>query len=163
MEAQGGNRCQECGAVLPASGDCWTRLHELLEIELRVLPALEPEHGKRAHFFAVSTYQLQHPSRLTPESLGFLRTAVGTMIGPTPPPVAQLRRRVSRLADGPQKVGRSGPPGDRSHVDGRWPRTWSVTANDVAQLPDRQYPGAVRQWAATTLAEIDAALADDPE
>lgn len=153
--------CPECGAALPESGDCWTQLHELLEIETRVLPVLDAEAGKRAHFFAVATYQLQHPSRLTREALDGLRAGVSEMAGPSPRPIAHLRREVGRFAAGPRRVTRSAA-GGRSHVDPRWPRSWPMTALDVTRQADAAYPEAVARWAAATLEAIDAGLADSP-
>ena len=50
--------CPECGAALPADGDCWSRVNDLLEIELRALTLLDTEAARRAHFFAIATYQL---------------------------------------------------------------------------------------------------------
>ncbi|MEU7799558.1 DUF5946 family protein [Micromonospora arborensis] len=152
-------RCPECGGALPATGDCWTRLHELLEIETRVLPALEPEAGMRAHFFAVATYQLQHPSRLTRETLDRLHAAVDEMTGPGAPPIAHLRREMGRFAAGSRKVTRSAPPTDRSHIDKRWPVSWSVTAQGVTERPESEYPDAVGRWAVATLADLRVALA----
>lgn len=147
---------------LPATGDCWTRLLDLLEIETRVLPTLELEPGKRAHFLAVATYQLQHPYRLTQESVDGLRAGVAEMTGPAARPLENLRQEVGKFASGTQKVARSAPPGDRSHIDQCWPTSWSVTARDVAEGPDPEYPAAVGRWAVATLADLDAALTTTP-
>ncbi|MEU4476006.1 DUF5946 family protein [Micromonospora sp. NPDC023888] len=159
MNATRTDRCAECGAAVPTSGDCWTRLHELLEIETRVLPSLDPEAGMRAHFFAVATYQLQHPSRLTREALDRLHASVDEMTGPAPPPIARLRRDMGRFAAGSQKVTRSAPPSDRSHIDARWPVSWSVTAQDVTERAESEYPDAVGRWAVATLADLRVAMA----
>jgi hypothetical protein len=163
VNATNADICAECGAALPAGGDCWTRLHELLEIETRVLPALEPEAAMRAHFCAVAAYQLQHPSRLTRETLDRLRTGVSEMTSPSARPVEHLRRELGRFAAGSKKVTRSAPPGDRSHIDQRWPTSWSVTARDVTQRPDPEYPDAVNRWARAALADLDAAMAVDSQ
>lgn len=161
MDATNADICPECGAALPVGGDCWSRLHELLEIETRVLPTLEPEAAQRAHFFAVAAYQLQHPSRLTRETLDRLRTAVSEMTSPSARPIEHLRREMGRFAAGSKKVTRSAPPGDRSHIDQRWPTSWSVTARDVTKRPDPEYPDAVTGWAVATLADLDTAVAVD--
>ncbi|MCH1883277.1 DUF5946 family protein [Agrococcus sp. ARC_14] len=149
--------CPECGTTLPASSECWSRLHELLEIESRVLPGLGPAVGKRAHFFAVATYQLQHPSRLTRESVDWLRTGVREMLEPTGTTTDRLRRRAGDFAKGSRRVSSAAPEGDRSHIDPRWPTAWSITARDVASQPDSAYPEAVERWAAAALADVDAA------
>jgi hypothetical protein len=142
---------------MPASGDCWTRVHELLEIETRLLPGLEPESGLRAHFFAIATYQLQHPFRVAADALAALRSAVAEMLADDARPIAQLRRDIGRTA-GRGKVGRQAEPGDRGHVDPRWPRTWSMTAADVVAVPDVEYPKAVVMWARKTVADLDEVL-----
>jgi hypothetical protein len=55
-------------------------------------------------------------------------------------------------------VGRQAEPGDRAHVDPRWPRTWSMTAADVVAGPDVEYPKAVAIWARKTVADLDEVL-----
>jgi hypothetical protein len=149
--------CVECGAPMPTSGDCWTRVHELLEIETRVLPGLEPESGLRAHFYAIATYQLQHPFRVAADALAALRSAVTEMLADDARPTAQLRRDIGRTV-GRGKVTRQAEPGDRSHIDPRWPRTWSMTAADVVAAPDAAYPEAVVRWASKTVADLDDVL-----
>ncbi|HEY9313197.1 MAG TPA: DUF5946 family protein [Williamsia sp.] len=145
--------CVECGAPLPASGECWTRVHELLEIETRVLPLLDTELGMRTHFFAVSTYQLQHPFRVAADALTDLGSAVAEQLADGARPIAHLRRGINRSI-GTRKVGRQAEPGDRGHVDPDWPRSWSVTAADVVTMPDDNYPNAVAEWARSTLADL---------
>lgn len=144
--------CVECGAPLPSSGECWTRVHELLEIETRVLPSLDSELGMRTHFFAIATYQLQHPSRVTADALPYLASAVAEQLADGARPVERLRRDVGRVV-GSGKVARQAEPDDRCHVDPHWPRSWSVTAADVAMKPDDEYADAVVEWASSTLAE----------
>ena len=145
--------CVECGAPLPTSGECWTRVHELLEIETRVLPSLDSESGMRTHFFAIATYQLQHPSRVTSDALTHLASAVSEQLAEAARPIARLRRDVGR-AVGSGKVARQAEPDDRDHVDPHWPRSWSVTAADVVMRPDDNYPDAVAEWASATLGEL---------
>jgi hypothetical protein len=152
----GATTCAECGAPLPDSGACWDRIAELLEIEAHVLDG--SESALRAHFFAISTYQLQHPSRLTPPTLDGLRTEVASMVA-APRPIAELRRDVGRRSRG-MKIS-SGTPGDRSRVDPRWPRSWPMTATDVVQRPAEQYVAAVGEWAAGTVEVLATAVPRD--
>lgn len=150
--------CQECGAVLPVDDDCWSRVNELLEIETRALASLDleldPEAGKRAHFFAIATYQLQHPSRVTLPNLERLRAGVAEMLAPHARPLEALRRDIARATNGAQRVTRRAPVGDRSHVPD-WPRQWSMTAADVIAAPDHAYPDEVARWARATLSDIE--------
>ncbi|RLV55703.1 hypothetical protein D9V41_09570 [Aeromicrobium phragmitis] len=149
--------CTECGAVLPPSGDCWTRVHELLEIENRVLPRIDAETAKRAHYFAIASYQLQHPSRLTPSAADGLLNGLRDMLSAGAPPIDAFRRAVGRQMAG-TKVGRDAAVGDRHHVHPDWPRRWGVTAVDVLARPDDAYPQAVTEWASACLRELDVAL-----
>lgn len=143
-------RCVECGAPLPSSGDCWTRIHELLEIEIRVAPTLDLETGKRAHFFAIATYQLQHPSRVQPEALAALRRGVAEMLQPAPRPIEGLRREIGRTV-GRSRVGRHASASDHTHVAAGWPTSWPMTAADAISRPDTEYPQATAEWARATI------------
>ena len=150
-------RCPECGAALPDTGDCWTRVHQLLEIEGRVLASLDPEDGMRAHFFAIATYQLQHPFRVTADALPVMRGALRDMLSDAPPPIARVRREIGRMASR-SKVGRDAQPGDRTHIDPAWPRQWTMTAETVVTRPESAYPETVRAWALATQDDLDRAL-----
>lgn len=145
--------CQECGASLPSDGDCWNRVYELLEIEGRALASLDPEAAKRAHFFAVATYQLQHSSRLTLPILLQLQTCVAEMLAPNARPIEEMRRDLSRTTNGSQRVTNRAPAGDRSHVPG-WPQQWSITVVDIVTASDNAYPAEVARWARATLHDI---------
>jgi hypothetical protein len=150
--------CQECGAPLPDDGDCWSRVNDLLEIEMRALAPLDLEAGKRAHFFAIATYQLQHPTRLTLPILNKLRTSVAEMLASNARPVEEMRRDISRATNGSQRVTRRAPEGDRSHVP-NWPRQWTMTVMDIIATPDHAYPTEVARWARATLGDIERAEA----
>lgn len=147
--------CPECGEPVPEGG-CWTRVHEILEIEQYALPKVESEEGLRAHFFAIGTYQLQHPSRSTVEALAVLREAVASMVE-SPRPIRDLRGEMRRHVRG-TRVGREAPPGDRTHVDARWPTTWTMTARDVIASGVDGYTSTVADWAAATVADLDRAM-----
>lgn len=147
--------CPECGTPMPEAG-CWSRVHELLEIEHDALPRIEFEAGLRTHFFAIGAYQLQHPSRSTGEALTALRGAVASMLE-SPQPVRDLRGQMRRHIRG-TKVGRKAPPGDHTHIDARWPTTWTMTARDVIASGVDGYPSAVADWAAATVADLDRAM-----
>lgn len=147
--------CPECGEPMPEGG-CWTRVHEILAIEQYALAEVEPEMGLRAHFFAIGTYQLQHPSRSTVEALTGLRDAVTSMVE-SPRPIRDLRGEVRRYVRG-TKVGRKAPPGDRTHVDARWPTIWTMTARDIIASGVDGYTSTVAKWAAATVADLDRAM-----
>jgi hypothetical protein len=131
-------------------------VNELLAVEIRALAHLDAEAGKRAHFFAIAAYQLQHPSRLTLPFLVQLRTSVAEMLRPYACPIEDLRRDISRATNGSQRVIRRAPAGDRSHVP-TWPRQWTMTVLDVIATPDDAYPDEVSRWARATLSDLERA------
>ncbi|WP_459549178.1 DUF5946 family protein [Nocardia sp. X0981] len=148
--------CPECGVEMPTDG-CWTRVHQLLEIEHRTLAGIDSELALRAHFFAIGTYQLQHPSRLTAAAVTNLRERVASMVR-SPRPIRELRRDMARHVRD-RKVVRDAPADDRGHIDPRWPVHWTVTAHDVVTADDdAAYPDAVARWAAATITDLDRAL-----
>ncbi|MEW4571526.1 DUF5946 family protein [Tautonia sp. JC769] len=71
-------RCSECGAPLTDGGTCIQHFHAMLLLEYEV--AADPEvtaggRGEVAHFYAVSSYILQHPEGMnyTVDALDDLR------------------------------------------------------------------------------------------
>jgi hypothetical protein len=136
--------CPECGGPVPQSGDCADRINELLEIESQLLDGSETL--LRAHFFAIATYQLQHPSRMTAQAREGLREQHAQMVR-APRPIAELRIDVRRKARG-VKVTKAQP--SRSDVPDDWPVTWPMTAADVVARPVAEYVRAVHEWAAAT-------------
>lgn len=150
--------CHECGAPLPADGDCWSRVNDLLEIEIRALAPLDLEVGKRAHFIAIATYQLQHPSRLTLPILERLRASIAEMLDPNARPIEELRRDMARVTNGSQRVRSRAPASDRLPVP-HWPPQWTMTVMDVIATSDHAYPTEVARWAIATLSDLERAKA----
>ena len=144
--------CVECGLPLPGTGECWTRVHELLEIESRVLVHRDPETGMRAHYFAIAAYLLQHPSRSTQPALDGLLDDVTSMLH-KPRPMCELRETVRRRHRG-VNVSRIATPDDRAHVASQWPTQWSITASDVIASAEDGYVESVQEWAAATVAQL---------
>lgn len=90
------------------------------------------------------------------EALTGLRDAVASMVE-SPGPIRDPRGEVRRHVRG-TKVGRKAPPGDRAHVDARWPSTWTMTARDVIASGVDGYTSAVADRAAATVADLDRAM-----
>ena len=63
--------CPECGASLDEGRDCRDYFHDLLGLEAEVPGG----PGPLPHFFAVASYNLQHPSQFAPDVLPGLRAA----------------------------------------------------------------------------------------
>ena len=158
--------CPECGAPLPAGETCTDIFNKMLALEWTVIgeigSGIPPEEFQssgpgrealRAHFFAVGTYQLQHPDRLEVSAvLGLWRSMEEMLAG------RATREDVLRNArdsfDGPKRVRRRDPGRDPSL--GAWPETWETTAADVCAVPPSDYIATVRRWAETTAAAIRA-------
>ncbi|QLY29971.1 DUF5946 family protein [Nocardia huaxiensis] len=147
------DRCPECGGVLPPSGVCADRIPELLEIEAQVLDG--SEDSLRAHFYAIATYQVQHPSRMTPQATAGMRAAL-TRMARNPFPISDLRREIRRDF---RAVKVTNPnPEDRSGVDSRWPCDWPITAADIVARPPSEYVAAVTEWARAATDLLDRAV-----
>lgn len=137
--------CPQCGAVLPADGDCWSRVNDLLEIETRALAFVDREAALRAFLCH------RHLSTATPIETdpAHPRATAGRYrrdAGANRPPVEDLRRDIARATNGSQRAARRAPAGDRSHVP-HWPGQWTMTVADVIAAPDAACPTEVARWA----------------
>lgn len=134
--------CSECGAPQLDALTCWEQLGALLAWEWQD-PAL-----LAVHFLTVASYNLQHPAQFTEEAIHGLQAAFIDHLE-RGVPVAELRRRVSRFAEGKTRV--------LKQATARQPRLrcWSMTIVDV-YLPDQPQGAAdrVRAWAATIRQEL---------
>jgi hypothetical protein len=143
--------CSDCGAPLPDSGVCRVYFYELLALESQVPGAA----GEVAHFFAVASYNLQHPSQFVPEALAGLRTAVADALAGEAT-IPELRRRAGAAAQGRAPViRRDGAP---DATLGAWPTQWPMTVRDVCEGSVDEYAQRVRSWAASVSATLDRAL-----
>lgn len=134
--------CPECGSPATDGLTCWAQLGAILAWEWQD-PALQAQH-----FLTVASYNLQHPARFTGEALAGLRALFvehleqGTRI-------AELRRRVGRMAEGNRRVLK--PERERRPVL----RCWRVTIADVYQAGHPEGAAErVQQWAAAIRDEL---------
>jgi Family of unknown function (DUF5946) len=134
--------CPECGAAQVEGLTCWEQLGVLLAWEWQD-PALQA-----VHFLTVAAYNLQHPAQFTDEALAGLQTNFVDHLD-RGVPVAELRRRTSRFAEGATRVLKKAAE--------RQPRLrhWAMTIADV-YLPDQPQGAAerVRAWAAVIRQEL---------
>ncbi|MGE5550144.1 MAG: DUF5946 family protein [Bacteroidota bacterium] len=145
-------QCPECGAPLPDGGSCRGYFHELLLLEAEVPGA----PGAMPHFFAVASYNLQHPSQFTPAILTRLRASLDDALAGRAS-IRDLRRRARYQADGPARVLRR--PGDVAAGEEQpglwnWPTRWPMTVADVCRVSPALYIERVRQWAAAVSATL---------
>lgn len=132
--------CTECGAPVRAGATCLDHFHALLVLE----GSFPGAPGSILHFYAVATYNLQHPDSvgLTTEALeGLRRNLADALDGKAT--VAELRRRARRDTDGPTRVRRR--PGDPPVEWYRAP--WPVNVTDVLSATAATYPDLVEAWA----------------
>lgn len=146
--------CPECGAALPEGAACRANLDALLGLEWR----LPGGPGELAHFYAVATYNLQHPQgmNLTAEALAGLRAAVRDALAGSAT-MDELRRRARRGNQGTARVTRRA--GD---TEVRWNvATWPMNVADVLSVEAEAaaYADRVTRWARSVLDTLDVAQA----
>lgn len=144
--------CPECGAALAPGRTCREYFHDLLALEAEVPGGA----GGEPHFFAVATYNLQHPSDFMPAALVGLRDTVADVLAGRAT-IADALRRARAATDGPTRVRRHADSAltDAEHELLRaWPRVWPMTVGDVVVVPPEQYAERVRDWAASTSAAL---------
>ena len=116
--------CAECGAPLPVGATCRDLFYELLVME----GAIAGAPGSILHFYAVASYNLQHPagSGLTAEVYHSSRLALADALDGRAR-LEDLLRRARRATDGPTRVlRRAGDPlPEQAHAG------WTTTVADV--------------------------------
>ena len=143
--------CPECGASLDEGRDCRDYFHDLLGLEAEVPGGA----GALPHFFAVASYNLQHPSQFAPDVLPGLRAAMADALTGRAT-VPELRQRAGQAAEGATRVLRR--DGEPSHALGAWPTQWPMTVRDVCAVPVDVYAEHARAWAASVSSMLDHAL-----
>lgn len=149
-------RCDECGASVPESGACMDFFHQMLLVEhqyIATLDAASSEQGKIAHFYAVSTYILQHPISMsyTVEALAGLRKNLAAHLAGRVT-LGQVLTETGRASAGPARITRRA--GDEVP---QWDvRTWPMTVPDVVAAGAPGYLERVAAWAASSLRALEA-------
>lgn len=149
--------CSECGAPLINVGACIDYFHAMLVLEYDV--AADPlvaagGRGQVAHFYAVSSYILQHPDSMNyhAEALGDLRRTIADHLDGRVT-LAALRPQIRRSADGPTRITRRA--GDKAP---HWPvAAWPITVADVVAGGVEGYCDRVAGWAASIIHMLDEA------
>jgi hypothetical protein len=150
--------CSECGAPLPEGGTCRDYFYELLALEAQVPGG----PGELPHFFAVASYNLQHPLQFTPEAVQGLRTAVADVLAGRAT-LDDVRRRVRYATNGPTHVlRRPGSADEESGSRAAWPTEWPITVLDVCRVSPEEYRERVRQWGETVSSALDEAARPEP-
>ena len=134
--------CPECGAPQAPELTCWAMLEALLAWEF------DDAELRAEHFSIVAAYNLQHPAQFTEAALAGLRAVFIERLDHALP-VADIRRRVGRVAAGSRRVLR--PESVRRPVRRRWAMTIADAYGDGDPVgaADR-----VRTWAASVRRQL---------
>lgn len=139
--------CSECGASLSDGRTCRDYFHELLLLEGEV--AADPaesagDRGEAAHFCAVSSYILQHPTGMnfTAEALAAVRQNLADYLAGRVT-LERIRREVRRASNGPQRVMRRSD----QEVIASPVQSWPMTVVDILAGGTRDYSQRVAEWA----------------
>jgi hypothetical protein len=147
------NACPECGAAVSDGQTCRDLFYALLVLEGEIAGV----PGSILHFYAVATYNLQHPetSGLTAAVLRDSRLALADALDGRAQ-LQDLLRRARRATNGPARVARR--PGDL--LPGWPPIRWQTTAAAILQARPATYDAyaeLVVGWARSVRAQLDAA------
>lgn len=109
--------------------------------------------GTIAHFFAVSSYVLQHPDsmRYTVESLAWLKSAVTSALSDDVSTVELRRRAQADGKSGGHVTRRPDDPVPDWHVG-----HWSMTVSDILDGGVEGYGDRVRAWARSVIEDLEA-------
>ena len=145
------HRCSECGALFDDPQGCWQAFGALLEREF-----VDAAYG-RVHHLTVTTYMLQHPTRLSRrgwlEMRELLRLHLRDGIS-----VAGWRSRVRSGGVNSAKGWKIKPDGTCLNAAVGWP--WPITVASIALEDPEVYGEQIQAWAASTLHEAEQIPAD---
>src|SRR5262245_50680888 len=140
--------CPECGGPVPEGGSCRDNFHALLLLE----SGMPGGPGEVPHFYAVSSYALQHP-----ESMGYAAEALAGLQAclvdhlDGRATLDTVRRRVRRGIEGAKRVTRrAGDEVVRWRVE-----SWPMTVANACAGGIEGYGERVEQWARSIRDTLD--------
>lgn len=139
--------CPECGAGLADASECRQHFDALLLLERESSAA-----DQAAHFLAVSSYVLQHPSSMQYNATALLsaRDSVADFLSGRAS-LDSIRRRIRATPHGPRRVARRA--GEAAHA---WDvAAWPLTVADVLAGGSSEFPQRVRAWAESIVAALN--------
>lgn len=139
--------CPACGAVLPADTNCDWVFGAFLEKDYA-----DPGYGA-VHVLTVATFMIQH-GRYSDEALEHMQPLLRDFLAGRLSQ-EQMRRQLGKSAN------QANRPWKVTRPDGAPPLpriAWSLTIADVARqaVDAESYRAAIKQWARSTLAQLDA-------
>ena len=144
-------RCGECGATVDPGRTCRDHFDALLALEWEIPGG----PGEFAHFYAVASYGLQHPSSMgyTVETRDALRSAVNDALAGS----ATMDALRQRARSGAKERGRiTRRAGD---AEAEWGiSSWPINVTDMLSSPRdaKQYGDRVATWARSIIEKLDA-------
>ena len=147
MSADPDVQCDECGASLRSFSSCQEHFHALLFLEA----AIPGGPGELAHFYAVASYGLQHPTGMgyTVGTVLGLRSAVAEILAGSSN-LEAIRKRVRWAAAQAGHVTRR--PGDAVPA---WPiHSWPMVITDVLGRGVGGYAEAAEEWAGSIIERL---------
>jgi hypothetical protein len=149
------SRCYECGAPVAEGVSCIDHFHALLLLEREVVfDPTASNRGEVVHFYAVSSYVLQHPEAMsyTAEALAAARRNMADHLAGEIG-LAELRNEIRRAVNGSARIMRR--PGVEAP---RWPvTTWPLTVSYVLSGGAQEYVDRVIAWAESIIRTLDGA------
>ncbi len=150
------NACPECGAPLPDGASCRDNLNALLALESQ----LSGNPVYLAHFYAVTSYGLQHPDSMNynAAALALLHAALADLLDGRAT-LQEVRLRMRRAFNGSTRItrraGEAPPPWRRSG--------WSMNVADVLGVePEAEaYLERVTRWVRSVCETLDRWTADE--
>lgn len=146
--------------TLAAGRKCRDYFHDMLGVESEVPFA----QGGEPHFFAVGSYNLQHPSGFVPAALVGLHRTVADVLGGRAT-IADARRRAGQGTAGARRVRRdetSPLSADEESLRREWPTTWPITVQYVIDGGTEEYVARVRELAQSVVLTLDVVLGSRP-
>lgn len=137
--------CPECGADWSDGQTCTDHFHLMLfwEFDYQLFDV---------HHLMVVSYNLQHPSIYSPETLRDVKKMLRAFLeeGVTP---QTMRQQISRTVDSSTRTHKiTGTP--EAHGSYEKPVTWEMHAVDVIHAGREHYFASVRQWAESILKSL---------
>lgn len=140
----GVEQCPECGAALVGREACDELFHQVLAWE-----QYDIEGNGRYHHMLVMSWELQHPSRFSDETLTWARESLARSISGEVS-AQQLRREVSEWAPQDKRAFKITRTGGMIV-----PRRWSLTLADVVAEGLEGMPESVRTWATAVSNDLE--------
>ena len=144
--------CPECSAPFPEGGSCQDNFHALLALEWQV----EGGSSRLGHYYAVSTYALQHPVSMnfTEETLSGMRENLAEVLEGSAM-LSEILRRTRASTNGATRVRRR--PHDKTPCTPQIQWTHNVTLLLTEEPTALTFEQKCAVWAEAVLKDLNSA------